>query len=112
LLESLLRRAARSDSVIADENRRRSFSTQYTQLRPFRYITIKNVTPAVLQVWVEPFCDQYTVPPGATLALLYEASDKWNIEVEISRIQMTVYLNTDYAPGAELDGAAVDPDMQ
>jgi hypothetical protein len=74
--------------------------------------TIKNDGPAALRVWVEPFCDQYTVSPGATLALLYEASDEWNIEVEMSRIQMTVYLNTDYAPDAELDGAAVDPDMQ
>jgi hypothetical protein len=74
--------------------------------------TIKNDGPAALRVWVEPFCDQYTVPPGATLALLYEASKGWTIEVEMSPTQMTVDLNADYAPAAELDGAVVDPDME
>ena len=74
--------------------------------------TIKNDGPSVLRVWVEPFCEQYTVPPRATLALLYEASKEWDIEVAMSPTQMTVYLNSDYAPDAELDGEVVDPDMQ
>jgi hypothetical protein len=44
--------------------------------------------------------------------LLYEASKGWTIEVEMSPTQMTVDLNADYAPAAELDGAVVDPDME
>jgi hypothetical protein len=48
----------------------------------------------------------------ATPALLYDASKRGNIQVEMSAAQMTVYLNSDYAPDAELDGAAVNPDMQ
>jgi hypothetical protein len=74
-----------------------------------RYTT-ENDQPDELRVWLEPFCNQYTVPPGATLALLYQASDRWDIEVEMSRDQMTVCLNTDYAPDDELDGARVRPD--
>lgn len=72
--------------------------------------TIKNDQPVKLRVWLEPFCYQYTVPPGATLALLYEASDRWDIEVEMSPDQMTVCLNADYAPDAELEGRTVHPD--
>lgn len=76
-----------------------------------RYFVTNN-GPEDLKIWLEPFCERYTVPPNARLTLLYEASDQMEIELEATPAQLTLYLDANMAPDALLNGVAIGPDLE
>ena len=73
--------------------------------------SVKNERADELQVWVEPWCHPYKVPPGSVLVFYYEAASEEAARVDtvLTPELHVLYFNTDYHPRAELDGEHVEP---
>ena len=67
-----------------------------------------------LEVWVEPFCNSYRVPPGATLTLYADPASELfgEPETEVSRERVILWLEETHAPDAELNGKPLLPNQQ
>ena len=71
---------------------------------------IRNELADTLEVWVEPWCHSYKVPPGATLKLTYVAGSD-PLHTELNPELLAVWPNSDREPDAELDGRRIAPDF-
>ena len=71
---------------------------------------IRNELAEPLEVWVEPWCHPYRVPPGSTLKLTWQPGAD-PLHTELTPERLVVWPNSDREPDAELDGRRVAPDF-
>ncbi|HEY6814118.1 MAG TPA: hypothetical protein VI168_01135 [Croceibacterium sp.] len=77
-------------------------------------ISFRNELDHELEVWCEPFCETYLVPPGSVLLFRgnaeHEREGTAPVNAAATKNGITLWFeHASYAPDAELDGNPVDP---
>ena len=77
-------------------------------------IQVRNELDHDLDVWCEPYCEAYRVPPGSLLVFRgnseYRRDGTSPVQTDMTKNGITLWFeHASYAPDAELDGKPANP---